>query len=346
MLFFNCRIKVDGGSEYPIELTMEIQSTNPQNGFLADQKKGLARSLMAGIDGFDRDSPPCNHQINCCYHGIDLAFHSSNKNFIESLENFLPKSWFSSSQSETPRINIYCYHPPKNMHWIDEAAPDCFIEKIDGTEVAIQRDFLGIDHSDPKNSKTTGKVSAIFPLEIGDGLFNMLRWLIPRKMILNNLILLHSSCVIGKDGKAYLFLGHSGAGKSTIAKLAGPKRTVLGDDMNIIKIQGNKKDNRFVVESAILGQMIFSQSEFDIEHTVGGCFWINKDKENSITPIKRSHSALKFLASIPNMFWENSSSPLHSQKTMEMATKLSSAFELKQLNFKRDNTFWSLIDEI
>jgi hypothetical protein len=46
--------------------------------------------------------------------------------------------------------------------------------------------------------------------------------------------MLHSSCAV-KDGRAHLFFGRSGAGKTTLARLcAGDGLTVLSDDMNVV----------------------------------------------------------------------------------------------------------------
>ena len=47
-------------------------------------------------------------------------------------------------------------------------------------------------------------------------------------------LLVHSSCVI-ENGKAHIFSGQSGAGKSTAAKLSHP-RELLSDEASILKI--------------------------------------------------------------------------------------------------------------
>ena len=40
-------------------------------------------------------------------------------------------------------------------------------------------------------------------------------------------LLIHSSCVVNK-GEAHIFSGHSGAGKSTAAKLSHPRDLTVG----------------------------------------------------------------------------------------------------------------------
>ncbi len=51
-------------------------------------------------------------------------------------------------------------------------------------------------------------------------------------------LLMHASCMLQDEG-AYLFAGHSGAGKSTVARLSEP-RTALSDEAAIVRIGGNE----------------------------------------------------------------------------------------------------------
>ena len=48
------------------------------------------------------------------------------------------------------------------------------------------------------------------------------------------------SCGAVMDGKGLLFVGHSGAGKSTMAELIAPHGPILCDDRNIVRHYGNK----------------------------------------------------------------------------------------------------------
>ncbi len=57
-------------------------------------------------------------------------------------------------------------------------------------------------------------------------------WLIHRRKGL----LIHSSCVV-ENGKAWIFVGHSGAGKSTVAELSAP-RPILSDEATLLLFDG------------------------------------------------------------------------------------------------------------
>ncbi|WKL02509.1 hypothetical protein Q0F98_00470 [Paenibacillus amylolyticus] len=55
------------------------------------------------------------------------------------------------------------------------------------------------------------------------------------KLMDMNAFLLHSVCVVGEDGKAIIFLGASGAGKSTIAQKAmDAGYSVITDDTALL----------------------------------------------------------------------------------------------------------------
>ena len=54
------------------------------------------------------------------------------------------------------------------------------------TEVAIQRDFIGVD-------QVSDNVVIILDEEQNDGFYNAMRWLLPRKMLSLGKLILHSS---------------------------------------------------------------------------------------------------------------------------------------------------------
>lgn len=73
----------------------------------------------------------------------------------------------------------------------------------------------------------------------GTVLENVLRPLVARRLLLSGGLLVHSAAV-GLDGRGYLFAGESGAGKSTMARLAlAAGHPVLSDDLNAIVPDGD-----------------------------------------------------------------------------------------------------------
>ncbi|PCI08692.1 MAG: hypothetical protein COB73_06680, partial [Flavobacteriaceae bacterium] len=136
-------------------------------------------------------------------------------------------------------------------------------------------------------------------LEIGDGLYNGLRWLIPRLLIQNQEVILHSSCIVGKDGKAYFFLGPSGAGKSTITTFS-KNRKVLGDDMNVLSF----KRDILQAKPAFLGGMDFPDLGDQDIYDVGGFYWLNQANHTEVTSIPNSKKLSYLLSSYANLYWD------------------------------------------
>lgn len=110
-------------------------------------------------------------------------------------------------------------------------------------------------------------------------------------------LLIHSSCVIDK-GKAYLFAGHSGAGKSTAAKLSHP-RELLSDEATIIKITP--------------GQITVYDSPFRSELVrTGACetspltniYLLHQAMDNHIVPLNKSNSLLLLMNKV--FYWSHS----------------------------------------
>jgi hypothetical protein len=90
--------------------------------------------------------------------------------------------------------------------------------------------------------------------------------------------LLHSTGLVYKNN-GYIFVGHSGAGKTTIAKIMEPESIILCDDRNIIRRSGEDyylfgtwRHSDFAVVSPLSAQL-------------KGIFFLNKSKNNKITKI-------------------------------------------------------------
>jgi hypothetical protein len=259
------------------------------------------------------------------FHGIKVCFYSSEKEFSSKILGYLPEKWIISNSSKSnENLNIYLMNN-WNKDWDYEVNPDCLIDRTEDYETAIQRDFLGIDYGDHAILSLTDLHA--------DGIFNSLRWLLPRRMLIDDTFLLHSSCVVD-NGKAYFFLGQSGAGKSTVASLS-EDRIVLGDDMNVMRFDGNKA----YAKSGGLGGLSFSNTDFENEFEVAGFFWLEQSNQSKRTVISPSNGATKLLASLANVFWESMSENKR-QDLLELALGVSSKVNFYQLEFIKNKEFW------
>ena len=196
-------------------------------------------------------------------------------------------------------------------------------------EWVSQRDFIA-------QRLPERQINLIAKEEISDGLFNFLRYFLPYELLKHNKILFHSSCVVDKSEEAYLFFGHSGAGKSTMAKLCN-KGNVLGDDMNLLTIHPNVT----FVESAVVGQRFYSKENFGTKYVVENAFWLSKAKKIKATELDEKQIS-RLLSSFSGLFWDQLSQEDYS-KVFQLASTLKKNLGLYNLEFNIDKKVWSYV---
>lgn len=112
------------------------------------------------------------------------------------------------------------------------------------------------------------------------------------QLIKNDGFVLHCSANLVKQN-AYVFLGKSGAGKSTISSLLSSKFAILADDMGIIKKEGEKY---FFYQGPFLERNYASKSPKGF--ILKKAFFIHKSKSNRISKIEGNTFIKKLLSQI------------------------------------------------
>jgi len=107
------------------------------------------------------------------------------------------------------------------------------------------------------------------------------QFLLCRVLGFNQGCLFHSTAV-KYNNKGYLFIGHSGAGKTTMAKIMKNDATILCDDRNIVRLIDNKFHLYGTWRHSDLG-LVSSDSA-----PLKGIFFLNQSKHNRIELIKNS----------------------------------------------------------
>lgn len=268
--------------------------------------------------------------FSCFYHGIELTFKTQSPSFIDSLKSYIPESWHSNGFS-TQKI-IYLASPAElgfsDLDWSNEVSQDCIT--FQNNNVAIQRDFAAQINND--------EIFLICEDKVGDGFYNFLRWFLSEQLLLLGKYVVHASCVMDKSGMAHLFLGHSGAGKTTITKLSHP-RLVLGDDMNLVSLD----QYGFFAEAGAIGGLFASMIGYDKKIPIKACYWLNQDNKNEIVEMDSLTANQKLLASFANLHW-----PSLSESKINLLIDFSSLVTKQttfyQLNFLKDSSVWDLID--
>jgi len=145
-------------------------------------------------------------------------------------------------------------------------------------------------------------------------------------------LLIHSSCLI-EGSKAFLFAGHSGAGKSTVARLSMP-RPVLSDEATIVKPDAD-------------GTRIFNspfRSDTDMPGLSGSypltaMHVLRQSLYNKRTPLGKTDAVLHIVKRI--FFWAHD--PEETKKVFKMCKVLADRVPVYELYFQKNNTFWEEI---
>ena len=142
---------------------------------------------------------------------------------------------------------------------------------------------------DLKNKKVTHFHSSYTPKPI----FNdrLLAFAYSQALAVNAGMLLHAAAVV-KDRKAFLFLGRSGDGKSTVASLSG-NHTILGDDVIAVRRSGSS----YTVFPTLWKQMPFTKSAERSRARVAAIFFIKKSSRISFKPTSPEEAFKRMLCS-------------------------------------------------
>jgi len=278
--------------------------------------------LINKLQNYDQEF---QYSVTVNYHGIPLKFETNNTLFIEDLKAELPDNWFSNVIAPT-RIKLlspleYGFTPDQ---WCNEESQDCHIEG----DIVVHRDFTAIEKPN--------SIVLLSQERLSDGIYNFLRWLLPKKLLKKQTFVLHSCCIVSENDNANFFLGHSGAGKSTVASFAGARK-ILGDDMNLLQF------NRLKAYPGAIGGLFKQDVNYNDSFDIKAFYWLEQSESNNITQMSTPKAHSKLLASVTNIFW-NTLTESEVQKIFEITYNLVTKIPSYHLEFKKDDSFWSLVD--
>lgn len=145
--------------------------------------------------------------------------------------------------------------------------------------------------------------------------------------------LLHSASAI-RNGKAFLFAGVSGAGKTTISRLAPPDATLLTDEISYVRKQGDGYvafGTPFTGELAKVGENTFAP--------IAALYLLAKGQRNHIEAVSAGEAARSLLANV--LFFAED--PELVQMTFHSAFEFVSRVPVSRLKFVPDSRVWELI---
>jgi hypothetical protein len=145
--------------------------------------------------------------------------------------------------------------------------------------------------------------------------------------------LLHSASAI-RNGKAFLFAGVSGAGKTTISSLAPPDATLLTDEISYVREQGKGYTafgTPFTGELAKLGE--------NVSAPVAALYLLAKGQENRIEAMPLAEAARSLLENI--LFFAEEEELV--QAIFHSTFDFVSGVPVSKLTFVPDARVWELI---
>ena len=172
--------------------------------------------------------------------------------------------------------NFFIEKPNKIDFTVDIIIPDSIETKVDESGSMYAKLF-----SAHKNHYTV-------PLQISQSQFRMVLLNVIHKLLAkhNGFVMHSSAAAIG--GKAYLFLGESGAGKSTTARLLSRNYPIVGDDSGIIRKKGRKY---YFYSTPFIEKVPWIRRERD-RFPVGGLVFHKKDNSFRLEKVTNNKSIL------------------------------------------------------
>ena len=145
--------------------------------------------------------------------------------------------------------------------------------------------------------------------------------------------LVHAASAV-RNGRAFLFAGASGAGKTTISRLAPPDVTLLTDEISYVRRQN---EGYFAFGTPFTGEL--AQPGENLRAPVAALYLLAKGPENKIEPVAAAHAARGLLESI--LFF--SQDPELVNLVFLSACEFVSRVPVYRLAFVPDSRVWDMI---
>jgi len=146
-------------------------------------------------------------------------------------------------------------------------------------------------------------------------------------------ILIHAASAI-RGGRAYLFSGVSGAGKTTISRLAPPDVTFLTDEISYVL---HTPRGYYAYGTPFSGEMAMPGE--NCSAPLDTIFLLEKGKENRIEPVSPAEALRALMRNI--LFFAHDHRLV--EQVFETAYKLSSEVPIQKLIFAPDPQVWEII---
>lgn len=145
-------------------------------------------------------------------------------------------------------------------------------------------------------------------------------------------ILLHA-CTVVEGGAGYVFMGRSGAGKSTVAQLSAP-RPVLNDEVSLVRFCG---DQVYCYGTPFWGKS--RMPDVPIKVPLAGMYSLVQSPEDCVRPLDLRDSVRTLLK---NVLFPEGHEGLFPQ-LLDGIQHIAESRPVSDLHFRRDSSFWRAI---
>jgi hypothetical protein len=253
--------------------------------------------------------------------GMAITLRTQNPSFRRLIENRYA-GFLGTSPSSRFEFDIDLYEPSESA-----PADDGLEVKIEEGEWLLQRgDFHARWNPDAGHGQIR---QACSPYAI-DAVLRIVHSLI---LATQGGFLVHAASAI-RGGKAFLFSGVSGAGKTTISRLAPPDATLLTDEISYVRREGNRYmacGTPFAGELARVGE---NQSA-----PLSALFLLEKGLQNRIEPIAPTEAIQRLLRNV--LFFADD--PELVKLVFQSACEFASLVPIQRLVFVPDQRVWDII---
>jgi len=146
-------------------------------------------------------------------------------------------------------------------------------------------------------------------------------------------LLVHAASAV-RNGKAFLFAGVSGAGKTTISRLAPPDALLLTDEISYVRREGQ----HFVAHGTPFAGELARVGE-NVQAPLAALYLLHQGQENSIEPLGHSEAVRRLMENV--LFFAND--PELVSKVFETVCELVRQVPVYRLTFVPDERVWELI---
>lgn len=145
--------------------------------------------------------------------------------------------------------------------------------------------------------------------------------------------LVHAASAV-RNGRAHLFAGVSGAGKTTITRLAPPDATLLTDELSYVR---GERDGYFAYGTPFAGEL--ARVGENVRAPLAAVYLLKQGHENRIEAISTADAARALLTNV--LFFAKDSELV--QAVFHSACELVERVPVRRLTFLPDARVWELI---